>query len=69
MRTKGKRSEKKNWPRRLLRRCVGESGATFLEYALLASIIAIGVGAGVTLFGDALLALFKELTIKILHMV
>jgi len=54
---KDKRSEKKSWPRRLLRRCIGESGATFMEYAMLAALIAIGVAVAVSAWGGKLINL------------
>ena len=57
MKRKSVRTKQMKWHCRLLRRCVGESGATFMEYAMLAGLIAIGVAVGVSLFGDKLRAL------------
>ena len=39
-----------------------ETGATFLEYALLAALIGIGVGAAVAAFGEQLAHLWHNLT-------
>ena len=49
------------WYRNAVCRCVGKSGAVFLEYAMLAAIIGIGVAAAVTLLGEELSALFKKI--------
>ena len=57
------------WYRKVVRRCVGESGATFLEYAMLAAIIGIGVAAAVTFLGEELSALFKWIAQKIRELI
>lgn len=44
----------KRWNKRIL----GESGATFVEYALLIGLVAIGVAVAIAVFGDQLFGLF-----------
>ena len=39
-----------------------ESGATAIEYALIASLVSIAIVAAVTLLGDQLTELFENLT-------
>jgi Flp pilus assembly pilin Flp len=44
-----------------LRRCWGESGAQFLEYALLAALVAIATTGALIYLKDALIALWQHL--------
>ncbi|MCF7854279.1 MAG: Flp family type IVb pilin [Candidatus Pacebacteria bacterium] len=53
------------WHRKLLRKCLGESGATFVEYALLTALIAIAVTVAVVAFRNQLGDFFDEITGKV----
>jgi len=54
----------KPW-RKILRRLLGESGATFLEYAMLCALVGIVVSIAVATFGNHLKALFQTLSGKV----
>jgi Flp pilus assembly pilin Flp len=51
--------------RRLLRRLLGDSGASFLEYAMLCALIGIAVSIAVAAFGKHLKELFATLSGKV----
>ena len=51
--------------RRGLRRLLGESGASFLEYAMLCALIGIAVSIAVAAFGKHLKELFQTLSGKV----
>jgi pilus assembly protein Flp/PilA len=59
-----KQYKNKNLPfaRRALRAVAGESGATFVEYAMLAGLVAIVVAVAVALFGSKLKSLFTSIS-------
>lgn len=59
--------KKKNMPlaRKALRSFAGESGATFVEYAMLAGLVAIVVAVAVALFGSKLKSLFTSVSEKV----
>ena len=48
------------WYRRVLRKCVGESGATFMEYAFLAALIAVGLAVVWSVWGDKVAGLITS---------
>ena len=50
---------KKSW-RRVLRTVIGESGATFIEYAMLAGLVAIVVAIAVAVFGKRIKQVFSN---------
>ncbi len=50
---------------RLLRKIIGDSGVSFLEYAMLASLIGIAVSIAVASFGKHLKELFNTLSGKV----
>ena len=49
----------KPW-RRVLRSIAGESGATFIEYAMLAGLVAIVVAIAVAVFGKRIKEIFAN---------
>ncbi|HOK04235.1 MAG TPA: hypothetical protein P5105_02495 [Victivallales bacterium] len=51
--------------KRLLRKLLGESGANFLEYAMLCALIGIAVSIAVASFGKHLKELFNTLSGKV----
>ncbi len=46
--------------RRILRALAGESGATFIEYAMLAGLVAIVVAIAVAVFGKRIKQVFSN---------
>lgn len=56
-----RRKHLKLW-RRVLRTLLGESGATFVEYAMLAGLVAIVVAVAVAIFGSKLKSLFTSVS-------
>ena len=54
------RTRKQALWRRGLRALSGESGATFIEYALLAGLVAIVVAIGAAVFGTKLKTFFEN---------
>ena len=54
------------WPTQKLRAIEDESGATAVEYALIAAGIALAIIVGVGLIGDELAVLFNSISSQIL---
>jgi Flp pilus assembly pilin Flp len=50
--------------RRVLRTVAGESGATFIEYAMLAGLVAIVVAIAVAVFGKRIKEVFSQTATK-----
>ena len=46
--------------RKVLRTVAGESGATFIEYAMLAGLVAIVVAIAVAVFGKRIKGIFSD---------
>ena len=49
----------KPW-RKVLRNVAGDSGATFIEYAMLAGLVAIVVAIAAAIFGTKIKAIFSD---------
>ncbi len=55
-----------DWPAQKLQAIENESGATAVEYALIAAGIALAIIVGVGLIGDELAVLFNSISSQIL---